>query len=168
MNWESQALYLCILIDFCLQQNIPPVSGTPSAFYSIGTNVFFWVKGPGHKADHSLPTVLTLRICGFIPLHPYTPFWRERRNICLHFLYGAEIGQSIQSILQPRWRGMYLLFLQGKRIFTPLANCTNQLPIKRLPQALFSGLTLRLLMSYIYGAPNLDVSRSHTTTQHSR
>ena len=29
-------------------------------------------------------------------------------------------------------------------------------------------LTFRLLMSYIYGAPVLDVSRSHTTTQHSR
>jgi len=29
-------------------------------------------------------------------------------------------------------------------------------------------LTLRLLMPYIYGAPILDVSRSHTTTQHSR
>ena len=29
-------------------------------------------------------------------------------------------------------------------------------------------LTLRLLMSYIYGAPILYVSRSHTTTQHSR
>jgi len=29
-------------------------------------------------------------------------------------------------------------------------------------------LTLRLLMSYIYGAPILHVSRSHTTTQHSR
>ena len=29
-------------------------------------------------------------------------------------------------------------------------------------------LTLRLLMSYIYGAPNLDVSRSHTTTHHTR
>jgi hypothetical protein len=29
-------------------------------------------------------------------------------------------------------------------------------------------LTLRSLMSYIYGAPILDVSRSHTTTQHSR
>ena len=29
-------------------------------------------------------------------------------------------------------------------------------------------LTLRLLMSYMYGAPTLDVSRSHTTTQHSR
>jgi len=29
-------------------------------------------------------------------------------------------------------------------------------------------LTLRWLLSYIYGAPILDVSRSHTTTQHSR
>ena len=29
-------------------------------------------------------------------------------------------------------------------------------------------LTLRLLVSYVYGAPILDISRSHTTTQHSR
>jgi len=29
-------------------------------------------------------------------------------------------------------------------------------------------LTVRWLMSYTYGAPILDVSRSHTTTQHSR
>ena len=29
-------------------------------------------------------------------------------------------------------------------------------------------LTLRQLMSYIYGAPILDVSRSHTTMQHSQ
>jgi len=29
-------------------------------------------------------------------------------------------------------------------------------------------LTLRLLMSYIYGTPILDVSRSYTTTHHSR
>ena len=37
---------------------------------------------------------------------------------------------------------------------------------------LYVGLTLRLLMSYIYiyiyGAPILDVSRSHTMMQHSR
>ena len=29
-------------------------------------------------------------------------------------------------------------------------------------------LTLSVLMSYVYGAPILDISRSHTTTQHSR
>jgi len=39
---------------------------------------------------------------------------------------------------------------------------------KLLPTALWFVLTLRRLMSYIYGAPILDVSRSHTTTQHSR
>ena len=33
---------------------------------------------------------------------------------------------------------------------------------------LVSYLTLRRLMSYIYGAPILDVSSSHTTTQNSR
>ena len=33
---------------------------------------------------------------------------------------------------------------------------------------IFISLTLRRLMSCIYGAPILDVSRSHTTTQHSR
>ena len=31
----------------------------------------------------------------------------------------------------------------------------------------YLSLTLRRLMSYIYGAPILDVSRSHTTTQQS-
>ena len=39
---------------------------------------------------------------------------------------------------------------------------------RKLNQAFGSILTLRRLMSYIYGAPILDVSRSHTTTQHSR
>jgi len=35
-------------------------------------------------------------------------------------------------------------------------------------QNLSPKLTLRSLTLYIYGAPILDVSRSHTTTQHSR
>ena len=40
----------------------------------------------------------------------------------------------------------------------------------RVSRMRVKSLTLRLLMSYIYiyGAPILDVSRSHTTTQHSR
>jgi len=43
-----------------------------------------------------------------------------------------------------------------------------QLSISALLNGFLASLTLRLLMSYIYGAPILDVSRSHTTTQHSR
>ena len=51
-------------------------------------------------------------------------------------------------------------------ILQPRYNHTQQLETKfySTPQP----LTLRRLMSYIYGAPILDVSRSHTTTQHSR
>jgi hypothetical protein len=64
--------------------------------------------------------------------------------------------------------------------FPPVCLLTAFLSIQYLPershsfqsskitQKLPSSLTLRLLMSYIYGAPILDVSRSHTTTQHSR
>ena len=50
----------------------------------------------------------------------------------------------------------YLLALLGAHYFLHL----NRIRVKLL--------TFRRLMSYIYGAPILDVSRSHTTTQHSR
>ena len=41
-------------------------------------------------------------------------------------------------------------------------------PFLRVSRIRVKSVTLRLLMSYIYGAPILDVSRAHTTTQHSR
>ena len=50
----------------------------------------------------------------------------------------------------------YLLALLGAHHFLQVSRIRVKL------------LTFRLLMSYIYGAPILDVSRSHTTTQHSR
>ena len=48
------------------------------------------------------------------------------------------------------------------------ADFTAARPIYLIFQETFVSLTLRRLMSYIYGAPILDVSRTHTTTQHSR
>jgi len=44
----------------------------------------------------------------------------------------------------------------------------NSLEKTHMNLKVHKSLTLRRLMSYIYGAPILDVSRSHTTTQHSR
>ena len=49
--------------------------------------------------------------------------------------------------------------------------CTTTLPseiVREFTVCSKTVLTLRRLMSYIYGALILDVSRSHTTTQHSR
>ena len=75
-----------------------------------------------------------------------------------HTLY--PLGQSINPLnpeLNPIW---YLLALLGAHHFLHVSRIRDKL------------LTLRRLMSYIYiyiyGAPILDVSRSHTTTQHSR
>jgi len=57
--------------------------------------------------------------------------------------------------------------LQSHRNNTANHECTVHQDI--IQRTLFEGtLTLRRLMSYIYGAPILDVSRSHTTTQHSQ
>ena len=50
----------------------------------------------------------------------------------------------------------YLLALLGAQHFLHVSRIRVKL------------LTFRLLISYTYGAPILDVSRSHTTTQHSR
>ena len=73
----------------------------------------------------------------------------------------------LQTICQYSYLGYYLVTLHSIRntawafgLLTKAAT-TEDIPTK-------SALTLRLLMSYIYGAPILDVSRSHTTTQHSR
>jgi hypothetical protein len=46
--------------------------------------------------------------------------------------------------------------------------CQAQIKVGQKQQQNVEYLTLRLLMSYIYGAPILDASRSHTATQHSR
>jgi len=43
-----------------------------------------------------------------------------------------------------------------------------EIGVKPVKSHLKYALTLRSLTLYIYGAPILDVSRSHTTTQHSR
>jgi len=60
--------------------------------------------------------------------------------------------------LNPELNPIYLLALLGAHHFLHVSRIRVKL------------LTFRLLMSYIYiyGAPILDVSRSHTTTQHSR
>jgi len=80
-------------------------------------------------------------------------------------VWGARIGRRLsrQQIvllinpLNPELNPIcYLLALLGAHHFLHVSRIRVKL------------LTFRLLMSYIYGATILDVSRSHTTTQHSR
>ena len=69
----------------------------------------------------------------------------------------VSIFQYIFNPLNPELNPIcYLLALLGAHHFLHVSRIRVKL------------LTFRGLMLYIYGAPILDVSRSHTTTQHSR
>ena len=92
--------------------------------------------------------------------------WR-RKAYNLAFLYKITSGFNFHyqlmhlliNTLNPELNLIcYLLALLGTHHFLHVSRIRVKL------------LTFRLLMSYIYiyGAPILDVSRSHTTTQHSR
>ena len=89
------------------------------------------------------------------------------RLLGLHSWQGYEYSQNCREDHQPSIFAVnplnpelnpicYLLALLGAHHFLHVSRIRVKL------------LTFRLLMSYIYGAPILDVSRSHTTTQHSR
>jgi len=88
---------------------------------------------------------------------------------CLERIY---LPTSILSLLtQPTYFSVFSVLvskfvvqsLELKHYF--FLTCSSAFTVRL---ALDPLLTLRRLMSYIYGAPILDVSRSHTTTQHSR
>ena len=74
------------------------------------------------------------------------------RHLLCKSVYHSEIN-PLKPELNPI---CYLLALLGDHHFLHVSRIRVKL------------LTFRLLMSYIYGAHILDVSRSHTTTQHSR
>jgi len=79
---------------------------------------------------------------------PYSPFIKDLPTPVLRTAYINPLNTELNPIF-------YLLALLAHHFLH-----VSRVKVK--------SLTLRLLMSYIYGAPILDVSRSHTTTQHSR
>jgi len=82
---------------------------------------------------------------------------KSSRMMMMMMMMNVSGTERLLNPLKPELNPIcYLLALLGAHHF---------LHVKRIRVKL---LTFRLLMSYIYGAPILDVSRSHTTTQHSR
>ena len=117
-----------------------------------------------YRVYKSPPPVLILS--QFIPVHaPHSTSWISILILSSHLYLGLPSG----------------LFPSGfptKTLYAPLfspipTTCPAHVILLDLITRITFGedyrsLTLRRLMSYIYGAPILDVSRSHTTSQHSR
>ena len=93
-------------------------------------------------------------------------------DICLSGIFFLCVSAQVMAF----WDYLYLkaLFQQDVNPLKPelnpicylLALLAHHFP--HVSRIRVKSLTFRQLMSYIYGAPILDVSRSHTTTQHSR
>jgi len=78
-------------------------------------------------------------------------------NWTASLVYGGRLDSRLYET------SSFLQLIHLSRILTSLSALCY--PFKDEAQ---TALTLRRLMSYTYGAPILDVSRSHTTTQYSR
>ena len=89
---------------------------------------------------------------------PRNEFWEQLTwRIGLLQLLALEYGYKVINPLNPELNPIcYLLALLEAHHFLHVSRIRVKL------------LTFRLLMLYIYGVPIRDVSRSHTTTQHSR
>jgi len=94
--------------------------------------------------------------CAFVPGQGHLGVLVKNNLICFQKKF-AILKLRIFNPLNPDLNPIcYLLALLGAHHFLHVSRIRVKL------------LTFRLLMSYIYGAPILDVSRSRTTTQHSR
>ena len=95
-------------------------------------------------------TGLTLKNSILCPHNVFMCFVWNSEHVAMISLYNIN---PLNAELNPI---CYLLALLGAHHFLHV----SRIRVK--------SLILRLLMSYLYGAPILDVSRSHTTTHHSR
>ena len=121
---------------------------------------------------HSVTTCTSLHIHGgtLCQCFPSSHLRRAARCMYAYWLYGTASVTGAQHSTNRA-----VLWCSGLRVSSVRACLQRNILHFAADTALCvlyiqsdAKLTLRRLTSYIYGAPILDVSRSHTTTQHSR
>ena len=136
----------CCLDQVCSHQVLCYVTLFSTAFRSLPKRTLFQSVKVIHKKKAELLTTLSQN--GFRECFKFQK---------AHVAYCVVSDDNFFNPLNPELNPIcYLLALLGAHHFLHLSRMRVKL------------LTFRRLMSYIYGAPILDVSRSHTTTQHSR
>ena len=119
--------------------------------YSIFSTWHVGVECPKHEADHSLQRV---------------PMVGMQTVLCLRLLHDSMTCCSYLTFnpSNPELNPIcYLLALLAHHFLH-----VSRIMVKSLPLRLLLSYIYIYIYIYIYGAPILDVSRSHTTTQHSR
>ena len=104
-------------------------------------------------------------LCQNLFLLPYLLDYNTQGMPRLKILIGS-VSLNINMTGQYQQECSHITFSKASKYNS--AFCPTPIPIYSTAIIVQCNLTLRRLMSCIYGAPILDVSRSHTTTQHSR
>jgi len=99
----------------------------------------------------------------------------DKTEYCAVIKFFLKEGLTLNEIHKSLWRLFSFVFnikkwaAEFKHGHTSLEDDPREgHPKSATTPEIIKSLTLRQLMSYIYGAPILDVPRSHTTTHHSR
>ena len=127
---------------------LPVFSCRPSPYFITLTRTRDFSANFLSSIWHSFRSIIELKLTS-VSIHTLVSF----RSIPSTFINQNRTFNPLNPELNPI---CYLLSLLGAHHFLHVSRIRVKL------------LTFRLLMSYICGAPILDVSRSHTTTQHSR
>jgi len=141
----------------CVETNlfIKLTDGQSSEFQSNQTR-YTWIQLSGHRINTHAGK-MRISWTGCFAGH-WTLLVTTWSAILCHSIFplNSHISLAFNPLKLELNSICYLLALLGAHHFLHVSRIRVKL------------LTLRWLMSYIYGAPILDVSRSHTTTQHSR
>jgi len=166
------ALYICWshyhkFIEICREQRTSEENLPNFSLWEITSTirkVTLLVTITSKQCPNKLFFKCLLFPCQFQHSNSLLPFNHNLKKImwllCYYFCLQEIKKYGLLLVLNPLNRELnpicYLLALLGAHHFIHV----SRIRVK--------SLTFRLLISYIYGAPILDVSRSHTTTQHSR
>ena len=159
-QWKASRQRLLSQLQSLTQQNCPPQAQTPacracwveSTLARVGLNGFCYLLKPIQNVILLWNTKVNGPYFMSSQRRRKNPNFGKIKTMWFLELWIQENINPLNAELNPI---CYLLALLAQ----------NFLHVSRIS---FKSLTLRLLMSYIYGAHILDVSRSHTTTHHSR
>jgi len=177
INWQMSGLIASRAVNFSLHQNDQNCSEVHTASCSVGTvgsaGAWSWLL---KSVECRCQDCSTFMVCAGTTLNclpisiiasqqiPFSVRSKPWNKVLFLKLVFPQLVSKFPAFYVPSW--FITMFTRFRQLPLSWARWIYSTPY--LPVSLRFSLTLRWLMSYIYGAPILDVSRSHTTTQHSR
>ena len=162
MGEAKDDIHVCIMCLRAIMNNKVMEDPSEDLIAYVSENMFaVFLRFGIMFQNHNVYCLYSRQLCMFVVLFLY-------ENIVeTHIIEGSPYVSCLRCLVRSFRRSVNPLNpeLNPMCCLLALLGAHHFLRVSRIR---VKSLTFRRLMSYIYGAPILDVSRSHTTTQHSR